>query len=70
MKTSTFKSFIYLFIFGLTGESCEITYGSGAISGFFSQDNVHVGDLAVKDQVSFFFFLITFNSAISGIDAL
>ncbi|XP_072960150.1 aspartic proteinase-like isoform X2 [Typha angustifolia] len=33
------------------GESCKITYGSGAIAGFFSQDNVQVGDLVVKDQV-------------------
>ncbi|KAK1319915.1 hypothetical protein QJS10_CPB04g01110 [Acorus calamus] len=33
------------------GKSCEITYGSGAISGFFSEDNVVVGDLVVKDQV-------------------
>ncbi|KAK1281096.1 hypothetical protein QJS04_geneDACA004696 [Acorus gramineus] len=33
------------------GKSCEITYGSGAISGFFSEDNVLVGDLVVKDQV-------------------
>lgn len=32
------------------GESCKITYGTGAISGFFSQDNVLVGDLVVKDQ--------------------
>lgn len=33
------------------GESCEITYGSGAISGFFSQDHIQVGDLTIKDQV-------------------
>ncbi|XP_057963163.1 aspartic proteinase-like [Malania oleifera] len=33
------------------GKSCEIHYGSGSISGFFSQDNVKVGDLAIKDQV-------------------
>ncbi|KAA8536687.1 hypothetical protein F0562_029165 [Nyssa sinensis] len=32
------------------GKSCEIHYGSGSISGFFSQDNVEVGDLVVKDQ--------------------
>ncbi|XP_062143912.1 aspartic proteinase-like isoform X2 [Alnus glutinosa] len=30
--------------------SCEINYGSGSISGFFSEDNVEVGDLVVKDQ--------------------
>ncbi|GLT54520.1 hypothetical protein SLA2020_277120 [Shorea laevis] len=33
------------------GKSCEINYGSGSISGFFSEDNVEVGDLVVKDQV-------------------
>ncbi|XP_077240528.1 aspartic proteinase-like isoform X2 [Tasmannia lanceolata] len=33
------------------GKSCSIHYGSGSISGFFSQDNVQVGDLVVKDQV-------------------
>ncbi|KAJ4969296.1 hypothetical protein NE237_015997 [Protea cynaroides] len=33
------------------GKSCEIDYGSGSISGFFSQDNVEVGDLIIKDQV-------------------
>ncbi|KAJ0978735.1 hypothetical protein J5N97_014209 [Dioscorea zingiberensis] len=33
------------------GKSCKITYGSGSISGYFSQDNVLVGDLVVKDQV-------------------
>ncbi|KAJ8544716.1 hypothetical protein K7X08_017299 [Anisodus acutangulus] len=33
------------------GNSAAIQYGSGAISGFFSQDNVKVGDLVVTDQV-------------------
>ncbi|KAF7814729.1 glycerol-3-phosphate acyltransferase 3 [Senna tora] len=33
-----------------SGTSCEITYGSGSISGFFSQDNVNVGDIVVKNQ--------------------
>ncbi|KAL8545320.1 hypothetical protein ACS0TY_005485 [Phlomoides rotata] len=33
------------------GESCSIRYGSGSISGYFSQDNVQVGDVVVKDQV-------------------
>lgn len=33
------------------GKSCEINYGSGSVAGFFSQDNVEVGDLTVKDQV-------------------
>ncbi|XAR53802.1 Phytepsin [Bertholletia excelsa] len=32
------------------GKSAEIHYGSGAISGFFSGDNVEVGDLVVKKQ--------------------
>ncbi|CAN4124179.1 unnamed protein product [Withania somnifera] len=32
------------------GKSAAIQYGSGAISGFFSQDNVKVGDLVVTDQ--------------------
>ncbi|CAL0320919.1 unnamed protein product [Lupinus luteus] len=32
------------------GTSCKISYGSGAISGFFSQDNVKVGDVIVKNQ--------------------
>ncbi|KAJ8752228.1 hypothetical protein K2173_003864 [Erythroxylum novogranatense] len=32
------------------GKSCEINYGSGTISGFFSQDNVEVGNLVVKNQ--------------------
>jgi phytepsin len=32
------------------GKSAEIHYGTGAISGFFSQDHVEVGDLVVKNQ--------------------
>lgn len=32
------------------GKSAEIHYGTGAISGFFSQDHVKVGDLVVKNQ--------------------
>ncbi|XP_028797167.1 cyprosin [Neltuma alba] len=32
------------------GTSAEIHYGTGAISGFFSQDNVRLGDLIVKNQ--------------------
>ncbi|PRQ28393.1 putative phytepsin [Rosa chinensis] len=32
------------------GKSASIQYGTGAISGFFSNDNVKVGDLVVKDQ--------------------
>lgn len=34
-----------------TGKSADIHYGTGAISGFFSEDHVRVGDLVVKDQV-------------------
>ncbi|WVZ96176.1 hypothetical protein U9M48_041845 [Paspalum notatum var. saurae] len=40
-KSSTYKE---------DGESCQITYGSGSISGFFSNDNVLVGDLVVENQ--------------------
>uniref|UniRef100_A0ACD5TRM2 Uncharacterized protein n=1 Tax=Avena sativa TaxID=4498 RepID=A0ACD5TRM2_AVESA len=32
------------------GETCTISYGSGSIAGFFSEDNVLVGDLVVKNQ--------------------
>ncbi|CAM8979709.1 unnamed protein product [Rhodiola kirilowii] len=32
------------------GKSAKINYGSGSISGFFSEDNVGVGDLSVKNQ--------------------
>uniref|UniRef100_A0A7C9DPF6 Peptidase A1 domain-containing protein n=1 Tax=Opuntia streptacantha TaxID=393608 RepID=A0A7C9DPF6_OPUST len=32
------------------GTSASIRYGTGAISGFFSEDNVKVGDLVVKHQ--------------------
>lgn len=32
------------------GKSADIHYGSGAIAGFFSQDNVKVGDLVIKKQ--------------------
>ncbi|KAF7811194.1 aspartic proteinase-like [Senna tora] len=33
------------------GTSAAIQYGSGAISGFFSYDNVQVGDIVVKNQI-------------------
>ncbi|GFP80394.1 aspartic proteinase oryzasin-1 [Phtheirospermum japonicum] len=33
------------------GKPCSISYGSGSIAGYFSQDNVEVGDVVVKDQV-------------------
>ncbi|GFS38352.1 aspartic proteinase A1 [Actinidia rufa] len=32
------------------GKSAEIHYGTGAISGFFSEDSVKVGNLVVKNQ--------------------
>lgn len=34
------------------GTSASIRYGTGAVSGFFSYDNVRVGDLGVKNQVT------------------
>ncbi|CAL0301145.1 unnamed protein product [Lupinus luteus] len=41
-ESSTFKP---------NGTSAAIQYGSGAISGFFSYDNVKVGDVTVKNQI-------------------
>ncbi|XP_042385221.1 aspartic proteinase oryzasin-1-like isoform X2 [Zingiber officinale] len=32
------------------GKPADIQYGTGAISGFFSEDHVTIGDLIVKDQ--------------------
>ncbi|KAL5715394.1 phytepsin [Ranunculus cassubicifolius] len=32
------------------GKSAEIHYGTGAIAGYFSEDNVQVGDITVKQQ--------------------
>jgi len=43
------------------GIPCKIPYGQGSIFGFFSQDNVQVGDIIIKDQVSIFSF-ISFHS--------
>ncbi|XP_051128693.1 aspartic proteinase A1-like [Andrographis paniculata] len=40
-KSSTYKA---------NGKSAAIHYGTGAISGFFSEDSVTVGDLVVKSQ--------------------
>lgn len=42
------------------GTTAEIQYGTGAISGYFSQDNVKVGDLVVENQV-IYTCLFTFN---------
>ena len=36
----------------------QITYGTGAISGFFSQDSVTVSDLVVKKKIVFFLQLV------------
>ena len=35
----------------LAGKSASIHYGTGAISGYFSQDCVKIGDVVVKNQV-------------------
>lgn len=40
-------------VFLWAGKSAEIHYGTGAISGYFSEDSVEVGDLVVKKQVKF-----------------
>ncbi|XP_030542831.1 aspartic proteinase A1-like [Rhodamnia argentea] len=40
-RSSTYKK---------NGKSADIHYGTGSISGFFSQDHVKVGDLIVEDQ--------------------
>lgn len=44
--------FLSFFFFWSEGTSAEIQYGTGAISGFFSQDHVRLGDLVVKKQVN------------------
>ncbi|EMS45559.1 Aspartic proteinase [Triticum urartu] len=40
-KSTTYKK---------NGETCTISYGSGSIAGFFSEDSVLVGELVVKNQ--------------------
>lgn len=58
-------------IISYVGKTAEIHYGTGAISGFFSQDHVKLGDLAVKDQVTFdkMCILVVFSSPLElGID--
>lgn len=40
-----------IYQFSLAGKPASIHYGTGAISGYFSQDSVKVGDVAVKNQV-------------------
>ncbi|KAK9092034.1 hypothetical protein Syun_026945 [Stephania yunnanensis] len=49
MFTELLKS-RYFVIVRHTGKSAEIHYGSGAISGYFSEDSVKVGNLVVHDQ--------------------
>jgi len=48
--TAVILKFVFQFYLGM---HCKIPYGSGFISGFFSQDNVKVGDFLIKDQVGF-----------------
>lgn len=36
----------------LTGKHASIDYGSGSISGYFSEDNIIVGDIVIEDQVN------------------
>lgn len=47
----------------LTGEDAAIVYGSGSVSGFLSQDNVEIGDLVIKDQVSLDLVLIILDTS-------
>ena len=35
------------------GKRADIHYGTGAISGFFSEDHVKIGDIVAKDQVCY-----------------
>ena len=41
----------------IAGKPAAIQYGTGAISGFFSEDHIKVGDLVVKAQVILIFLL-------------
>jgi len=38
----------------IIGKPASIRYGTGAISGYFSNDDVKVGDIVVKEQVKRF----------------
>lgn len=43
---------VHILVFSCcVGKPAAIQYGTGAISGFFSEDHVTVGDLVVQDQV-------------------
>lgn len=44
------QKLVWLIIY-CAGTSADIHYGTGAISGFFSQDSVKVGHLIVENQV-------------------
>ncbi|KAI3769674.1 hypothetical protein L6452_00784 [Arctium lappa] len=44
------KNYMDAQYFGEIGKSAAIQYGTGSISGFFSQDSVKLGDLVVKEQ--------------------
>ncbi|KAF7113235.1 hypothetical protein RHSIM_RhsimUnG0146600 [Rhododendron simsii] len=48
--SSTFTEIGFMFGSDI-GVPCKIRYGSGSIYGFFSQDNVRVGGVVIKDQV-------------------
>lgn len=56
----SYTQVLILVLLNALGTHCAIRYGSGSISGFFSEDDVKVGDLVVKDQVGFFVFLLIF----------
>nr|KAJ0211101.1 hypothetical protein LSAT_V11C400180910 [Lactuca sativa] len=34
----------------ILGKHASIDYGSGSISGYFSEDNIIVGDIVIEDQ--------------------
>ncbi|KAE8667040.1 hypothetical protein F3Y22_tig00112470pilonHSYRG00045 [Hibiscus syriacus] len=44
------KNYLDAQYFGEIGKRADIQYGTGAISGFFSEDHVTVGELVVKHQ--------------------
>lgn len=44
---------INIFVASDIGRHCKINYGSGSISGFFSQDHVQIGEIVIKNQVGY-----------------